>query len=246
MKKEAQLHRKHQRWFLGLLLGVILLAGFLLLPWQTRSPAERKVESWLANPTPALVESNGIPQFVGPERFADFGPETIPYLIAVLTNRSSRTEQYKSRAAMQLSPKVYWKLPAWLRHWLTPFRSIENDRVSAERALACLPDRSAVVAALIPTLQDPRNVVRYRAASVLCSRTARGDTNWLAALAESLRRETDPAIQTQLAWALGRIDANETAAITLLRANTNAADRYVRALALRGLSEIETGERRPE
>jgi len=212
------------------LLGVVTFSSHPPMP-----PAERQVRLWLAE-TGQITKTN---------RFDDFGTDTIPYLVAYLTNRSSRAERLRAIVAERSGPNLYWRMPSWLRHFLTPARSVE-DRASAEVALTCMPHKSAVLAALVPLLQDPRDYVRGRVARILRSRTTREDTNWLPALLKSLSLETNAASQVELAWAIGRIDTNATAVLSLLRAKTNDPDRYVRTVAIRGLNEVAAGGGLPE
>jgi len=219
------------------LMMLFLLGTVAFWPRRPLSHAERKVQDWLGNPS--QIDASG--ELVGSNRFADFGMDTIPYLVTVLTNRSSRAEQVGSDVAMKMGPNVYWRLPVWLRRFLTPFRSVENDRVEAAIALEYLPERSAVVAALVPLLQDSRDIVRARVAMVLCERTTRNDTNWPPVLVEAVERETNAAIQVELAWAIGRIETNQIVALSLLRGKTNDPDRFVRGLAARALNDISTG-----
>ena len=205
VRSSSSLRRK---WLLlfGVAIGLVLLLSVTIFrPQRPLSPPERKVQLWLAEAGQlSLVNSN---------RFNDFGPDTIPYLVAALTNRSSRAEQFGSGVANLMGRNLYWRLPQWLRNLLIPYRSVENDCVSAERALWYTPNRSAVVSALVPLLRDPRDLVRASVATILYCRTTSGDTNWLPALVANLSRETNAAIRVELAWAIGRIDTNEPTAL---------------------------------
>lgn len=205
---------------------VVVIAAIDLWPRAPLSPAESQVQNWL---------KKGYTGRVGGKDWREldnFGADTIPFLIAAATNHDSPAPRFVR--------SLYPKMPTYLQS--LPFaRDSDSERFAAEQALYNFPskDHSAVLAALVPVLQDSRTMVRTRAAEVLSARMRTTDTNCLMDLTATLVRETNEYVRLRLAVAIGRIRPDAQEVMLIVSPALTNSDSLMRAVAGEYFKDLE-------
>ncbi|MGZ4963430.1 MAG: HEAT repeat domain-containing protein [Limisphaerales bacterium] len=212
-----------------LAVGIIALVTIIAVafwPQPPISPAERQVKNWLKKGYAGGIGGKDWDELEG------FGADTLPFLVGVLTNRSTGVPRIFREACR--------KVPYLSRH-MEFVHDSEAERFAAECAIFNFPSKehSAMVTALIPVLRDEREMVRERAAETLSARMCRADTNWLPDLAARLEQETNRYVRLRLAIAILKIRPDSKVVSEIVRPALNDTNSFIRSVAQEQLPEIE-------